>query len=111
MVSARKAFHNIEKRVGGLTGASAVSQLPQNMKQVYNVKNMKAKLMGNIREELLLWSLNSMEMEDDGKRFYQQFIKTASTATHLLFNRTQLNDKKFLQRFQEEFGFFCQRNL
>ena len=87
VVSARKAFHNVEKKVTGLTGTSAVSQLPQNTKQVYNVKNMKAKSMGNIREDPLFRSLNSMEMEDDDERFHQQFIKTAGTATHLLFKR------------------------
>ena len=65
VVSARKAFHNVEKKVGGLTGASAVSQLPRNTKQVYNVKNMKAKSMGNIREDPLFWSVNSTEMEDE----------------------------------------------
>ena len=108
--SARKAFHNVEKKVGGLTGASAVSQLPRNTKQVYNVKNMKAKSMGNIREDPLLWSVNSMEMEDD-ERFHQQFIKTAGTATHLLFNHRQVNDKKLLHRFRQEFGSFCQSNL
>ena len=108
--SARKAFHNVEKKVGGLTGASAVSQLPRNTKQVYNVKNMKAKSMGNIREDPLLWSVNSMEMEDD-ERFHQQFIKTAGTATHLLFNHRQVNDKKLLHRFWQEFGSFCQSNL
>lgn len=31
--SARKPFHNVEKKVGGLTGASAVSQLPRNTKR------------------------------------------------------------------------------
>lgn len=108
--SARKAFHNVEKKVGGLTGASAVSQLPRNTKQVYNVKNMKAKSMGNIREDPLLWSVNSMEMEDD-ERFHQQFIKTAGTATHLLFNHRQVNDKKLLHRLRQEFGSFCQSNL
>ena len=108
--SARKAFHNVEKKVGGLTGASAVSQLPRNTKQVYHVKNMKAKSMGNIREDPLLWSVNSMEMEDD-ERFHQQFIKTAGTATHLLFNHRQVNDKKLLHRFRQEFGSFCQSNL
>ena len=108
--SARKAFHNVEKKVGGLTGASAVSQLPRNTKQVYNVKNMKAKSMGNIREDPLLWSINSMEMEDD-ERFHQQFIKTAGTATHLLFNHRQVNDKKLLHRFRQEFASFCQSNL
>ena len=91
--SARKGFHNVEKKVGDLTGASAVSQLPRNTKQVYNVNNMKAKSMGNIREKILFWSLNSMKMEDD-ERFHQQFIKTAGTATHLLFNRRQVNDIK-----------------
>jgi len=55
------AFHNVEKKVGGLTGASAVSQLPRNTKQVYKVKNMKGKSMGNIREDPLFWSLNSLE--------------------------------------------------
>ena len=108
--SARKAFHNVEKKVGGLTGASAVSQLPRNTKQVYNVKNMKAKSMGNIREDPLLWSVNSMKMEDD-ERFHQQFIKTAGTTTHLLFNHRQVNDKKLLRRFRQEFGSFCQSNL
>lgn len=108
--SARKAFHNVEKKVGGLTGASAVSQLPRNTKQVYNVKNIKAKSMGNIREDPLLWSVNSMEMEYD-ERFHQQFIKTAGTATHLLFNHRQVNDKKLLHRFRQEFGSFCQSNL
>ena len=94
VASARKAFHNVEKKVGGLTGASSVSQLPRNKKQVYNVKNMRAKSMGNIREDPLFRSLNSMEMEDDDERFYQQFIKTAGTATHLLFNRRHVNDIK-----------------
>ena len=98
--SARKAFHNVEKKVGGLTGASAVSQLPRKTKQVYNVKNMKAKSMGNIREDPLFWSLNSMEMEDD-ERFHQQFIKTAGTATHLLFNLRQVND---IKNFRTDFG-------
>lgn len=101
MASARKAFHNAEKKVGGLTGASAVSHLPRNTKQVYNVKNMKAKSMGNIREDLLFWSLNSMEMEDDDERFHQQFIKIAGTATHLLFNHRQVNDTK---NFCTDFG-------
>ena len=101
MASARKAFHNVEKKVGSLTGASVVSQLPRNTKQVNNVKNMKAKSMGNIREDPLFWSLNSMEMEDDDERFHQQFIKTAGTATHLLFNRRQVND---IKNFCTDFG-------
>ena len=29
VASARKALHNVEKKVGGLTGASAVYQLPR----------------------------------------------------------------------------------
>ena len=77
---AGKAFHNVEKKVGGLTGTSAVSQLPQNTKQVYNVKNLKAKSMGNAREDPLFRSLNSMEMEDDDERFHQQVIICSSTA-------------------------------
>ena len=102
VVSARKAFHNTEKKVGGLTGASAVSQLPRVMKQVYNVKNLRAKSMGNAREDHLFRSLNSMEMEDDDERFHQQFIKTAGTVTHLLFNHTQVNDIK--KNFCTDFG-------
>ena len=101
VASARKAFHNVEKKVGGLTGASAVSQLPRNTKQVYNVKNIKAKSKGNTREDPLFRSLNSMEMEDDDERFHQQFIKTAGTATHLLFNRRQVND---IKNFCTDFG-------
>lgn len=101
MASARKAFHNVEKKVGGLTGASAVSQLPRNTKQVYNVKNIKAKSKGNTREDPLFRSLNSMEMEDDDECFHQQFIKTAGTATHLLFNRRQVND---IKNFCTDFG-------
>ena len=31
--SDRKPFHNVEQKVGGLTGASAVSQLPRNTKR------------------------------------------------------------------------------
>ena len=92
VASARKAFHKVDKKVGGLTGASEVSQLQRNTKQVYNVKNMKAKSMGNIREDPLFQSLNSVEMEDDDEHFHQQFIKTAGTATHLLFNCRQVND-------------------
>ena len=111
VASARKAFHNVEKKVGGLTGASAVSQLPRNTKQVYNVKNMKAKSMVTIREDPLFRSLNSMEMEDDDQRFHQQFIKTTGTATHLLFKRRQVNDKKLLHNFWQEFGSFCRHNL
>ena len=96
VASARKAFHNVEKKVGGLTGASAVSQLPRNTKQVYNMKSRKPKSMGSIREDPLFRSLNSMEMEDDQDRFHQQFIKTAGSTTHLLFNRRQVNDIKSL---------------
>ena len=107
VASARKALHNVEKKGGGLTGASAVSQLPRNTKQVYNVKKMKATSIGNIREDPLFRSLNSMEMEDEDKRFHQQFIKTAGTATHLLFNRRQVNDI----RLRQEFGSFRRRNL
>ena len=107
MASARKAFHNVEKKVGGLTGVSAVSQLPRNTKQVYNVKNMKAKSMVTIREDPLFRSLNSTEMEDDDQRFHQQFIKTTGTATHLLFNRRQVNDiKKLLQNLSARVRFF-----
>ena len=101
VASARKAFHNVEKKVGGLTGASAVYQLPWNTKQVYNVKNMKAKSMVTIREDPLFWSLNSMEIEDDDQCFHQQFIKTTGTATHLLFNRRQVND---IKNFSTTFG-------
>ena len=111
VASARKALHNVEKKVGGLTGASAVYQLPRNTKQVYNVKKMKAKSMVTIREDPLFWSLNSMEMEDDDQCFHQQFIKTTGTATHLLFNRRQVNDKKLLHNFWQEFGSFCRHNL
>ena len=64
------------------------------------MKNMKAKSMGNIRENPLFWSLNSMEMEDD-ECFHQKFIKTAGTATHLLFNRRQVND---IKNFCTDFG-------
>ena len=35
-----------------------------------------------------------MEMEKDGERFHQQFIKTAGTSTHILFNRRQVSDRK-----------------
>lgn len=64
------------------------------------MKNMKAKSMGNIRENPLFWSLNSMEMEDD-ECFHQQFIERAGTATHLLFNRRQVND---IKNFCTDFG-------
>ena len=33
-------------------------------------------------------------MEGDDERFHQQFIKTAGTAAHLLYNRRQVNDIK-----------------
>ena len=65
------------------------------------MKNMKAKSMGNAREDPLFRSLNSMEMEDDDERFHQQFIKTAGTATHLLFNRRQVNE---IRNFCTDFG-------
>ena len=57
--------------------------------------------MGSIREDPLFRSLNSMEMEDDQDRFHQQFIKTAGSTTHLLFNRRQVND---IKSFCTEFG-------
>ena len=48
VASARKALHNVEKKVGGLTGASAVSQLPRNTKQVYNMKSRNPKSLGSL---------------------------------------------------------------
>ena len=76
----------MEKKVGGLTGVSTVSQLPRNTKQVYNVKGSKTKAGGacTSREGSLFRSLNSMEMEKEDERFHQQFIKTAGTSTHIL---------------------------
>ena len=38
----------MEKKVGGLTGVSTVSQLPRNTKQVYNVKGSKTKAGGHV---------------------------------------------------------------
>lgn len=38
---------------------------------------------------------------DGDDRFHQQFLKTAGTITHLLFNRTQVND---IKSFCTEFG-------
>ena len=58
--SARKLFYNVEKKLGGLTGASAVSQLPRNTREVYNMKSRKSRSMGSIREDPLFKSLNSM---------------------------------------------------
>ena len=58
--SARKLFYNVEKKLGGLTGASAVSQLPRNTREVYNMKSRKSRSMGSIREDPLFRSLNSM---------------------------------------------------
>ena len=40
-------------------------------------------------------------MEGDEDRFHQQFIKTAGTTKHLLFNRRQVND---IKSFCTEFG-------
>jgi len=40
-------------------------------------------------------------MDGDEDRFHQQFIKTAGTITHLLFNRRQVND---IKSFCTEFG-------
>ncbi|KAJ7380739.1 hypothetical protein OS493_007112 [Desmophyllum pertusum] len=119
VTSARKAYHNVEKKGGGLTGASAVSQLPRNTKQVYNVKSSKTKSMSSNREDALYRSLNSMEMEGDDERFHQQFIKTAGTATHLLFNRRQALDQKersiwekaLDSSFQQAYRFRCANHL
>ena len=95
VTSAKKAYHNVEKKVGGLTGVSTVSQLQRNAKQVYNAKTRRPQSMpGSSREDSIYRSLNSMEMEGDDERFHQQFIKTAGTATHLLYNRRQVNDIK-----------------
>ena len=102
--SCKKVYHNVEKKVGGLTGVSTISQLPRNTKQVYNVKGSKTKAGGacTSREGSLFRSLNSMEMEKEDERFHQQFIKTAGTFTHILFNRRQVNYiKSFCTLFNE----------
>ena len=70
VTSAKKAYHNVEKKVGGLTGVSTVSQLPRNAKQVYNAKTRRPQSMpGSSREDSIYRSLNSMEMEEGGKGF------------------------------------------
>ena len=46
VTSARKAYHHVERKVGGLTGASAVSQLPPNTKLAYNMKSREPTSMG-----------------------------------------------------------------
>lgn len=86
VVFVRKVFYNVEKKVGGLIGVFVVFQFLWNMKQVYNVKNMKVKFMGNIREDFLFWFFNFMEMEDDDECFYQQFIKIVGIVIYLFFN-------------------------
>ena len=53
VASARKAYHNVEKKFGGLTGTSAVSQLPRNTKQVYNIKKTEKLIPWAASEKIL----------------------------------------------------------
>lgn len=75
VVLVRKVFYNVEKKVGGLIGVFVVFQFFWNMKQVYNVKNIKVKFKGNIREDFLFWFFNFMEMKVMMNVFISSLLK------------------------------------